>query len=279
MSLRINMRLERLRSTLLQKIAVINEKMNSCHDRGDMEQGSALIKEREQLLADETGQKEYAKMILQIGNGSIMDSLQLNLFQSNPQAYSNTYNYKYEKRFFLDDQHLNESMKDFQKRLKLRKQDALNYFFPKGFQSHEMSKKAILAATNKQVDDWNSIIQQMNPNFKDDTLTEQNDNQYSSTKWKCHTYSSADKLCVVDDPKDIISQMLTDEMLNKFENEKAPPHKLTLCVGDICYLLRTMGRQTKLVFAISYSNFSKQILTTYILFLDLQRTREFAFWL
>ena len=94
MSLRINMRLERLRSTLLQKIAVINEKMNCCHDRGDMDQGSALIKEREQLLADETGQKEYAKMILQIGNGS-----QLNLFQSNPQAYFNTYNYKYENAF------------------------------------------------------------------------------------------------------------------------------------------------------------------------------------
>lgn len=45
-----------------------------------------------------------------------------------------------------------------------------------------MSQKVILAAINKQVDDWNGSIQQMNPNFKDDTLIE---NKWSSTKWKC----------------------------------------------------------------------------------------------
>ena len=45
-----------------------------------------------------------------------------------------------------------------------------------------MSKKATFAATNKQVDDWNSSIHQMDPNFKDDTLTELNGNKCSSTK-------------------------------------------------------------------------------------------------
>ena len=40
--------------------------------------------------------------------------------------------------------------------------------------------------------------------------------------------------------------MLTTEILNNFNNDKAPPHLLKLCVGDICYLMRTLGRKTKL---------------------------------
>ena len=57
---------------------------------------------------------------------------------------------------------------------------------------------------------------------------------------------SSDVLSAVDDPRDVISRMLTTEILHKFNSDKAPPHILKLCVGDICYLMRTLGRKTKL---------------------------------
>ena len=59
------------------------------------------------------------------------------------------------------------------------------------------------------------------------------------------TYLSSDVLNAVDDPRDIISNMLLSEMLNTFNSKKAPPHILKLCIGDICYLMRTLGRKTK----------------------------------
>ena len=53
-------------------------------------------------------------------------------------------------------------------------------------------------------------------------------------------------ISAVDDPRDVISRMLTTEMLNRFNSDKSPPRILKLCVGDICYLIRTLGRKTKL---------------------------------
>ena len=107
-------------------------------------------------------------------------------------------------------------------------------FYPQGFQSHKMHTTTILAATNKQIDDWNTIIQQMNPNYSDEETQ------------ACKICFSSDVLNAVDDPRDIISSMLTTEILNRFNSDKAPPHMLKLCVGDICYLMRTLGRRTKL---------------------------------
>jgi hypothetical protein len=77
-----------------------------------------------------------------------------------------------------------------------------------------MHRKTILAATNnKQIDDWNSIVQRMNPNFSiEDTIN-------------CLTYLSSDALNAVDDPRDVISNMLSSEMLiTSFNSDKAPPH-------------------------------------------------------
>eukprot|EP01036_Dinobryon_divergens_P041664 gene41664-55250_t len=40
--------------------------------------------------------------------------------------------------------------------------------------------------------------------------------------------------------------MLSSEMMNAFKSDKTPPHILKLCIGDICYLMRTLGRKTNL---------------------------------
>ena len=97
-----------------------------------------------------------------------------------------------------------------------------------------MHTTTILAATNKQIDNWNTIIQQMNPNYSEEETQ------------ACKICFSSDVLNAVDDPRDVISSMLTTEILNRFNSDKAPPHVLKLCVGDICYLMRTLGRRTKL---------------------------------
>ena len=80
----------------------------------------------------------------------------------------------------------------------------------------------IYIALNSRVDFWNKEIQKLNP---DPIL---------------HALYSKDTLCEVDDPHDILTSFLTEEVLNKFDSNKAPPHKLELKVGDICYLYRTI---------------------------------------
>ena len=236
------MRLERLRTNFIRSINVLDEESTNAHIQGNMEVVSSILKRNELLLIDEKGQRDNAKMLLQIGNGKVED-----FHQSDPINYSTTYKFRYEHCFILDDKDEHESKQQFEIRKRKKKEEALQFFYPGGFQSYKMSKKTILAATNKQVDDWNTLIQQMNPNFINEPESHASRTSKTSNNGpvKCRTYSSADKLNAVDDPNDIISQMLTDEMLNKFENDKAPPHQLTLCVGDICYLLRTLGRQTK----------------------------------
>ncbi len=87
-----------------------------------------------------------------------------------------------------------------------------------------------------KVDDWNLTVQQMNPNF-DKPCT-------NSTNY-CKTYYSSDKFTACDDPNDVISEMLSEDILNKYNSDNAPTHVLKLCVGDICYLLRTLSRKTK----------------------------------
>jgi hypothetical protein len=67
----------------------------------------------------------------------------------------------------------------------------LRYFYPhqEGFQSYKMHTKTILAATNRQIDDWNSIVQKLNPNYADEQTH------------KCLISFSSDVLSAVDDSR------------------------------------------------------------------------------
>ena len=81
-----------------------------------------------------------------------------------------------------------------------------------------------MAITNKDVDDWNTKIQKLNPN-------------------ESISLFSKDNLCEVDDPNGILGKMLTTEVLNQFNNNSSPPHELILKIGDICIITRNIAKK------------------------------------
>jgi len=102
-------------------------------------------------------------------------------------------------------------------------QEAVNFIYSHRFNKPEFQRRAILEGTNSEVDSLNSIIQKINPNI----------NQ------KRHLLS-AEKLAEVDDPRGILRDMPTSEVLNTFNNNGVPPNDLILCVGDIFIFQRNL---------------------------------------
>ena len=79
----------------------------------------------------------------------------------------------------------------------------------------------ILASTNEAVDRWNDIIQSLN----------------SENSFEYHSRDSFDE---VDDEKDILKRMLTEETLNHYTRNGVPPHILNFKVNDVCLVLRAI---------------------------------------
>ena len=104
---------------------------------------------------------------------------------------------------------------------------ALQFLYPNGFQTENLHKRAILCSTNSICDEWNSIIQNMNPNPSYELL-------------------AANFIEEVDDPHGIINSMLNDNTLEYWNKPGVPSHKLILKKGDICFLLRTLSKKNKL---------------------------------
>jgi energy-coupling factor transporter ATP-binding protein EcfA2 len=102
--------------------------------------------------------------------------------------------------------------------------DGLQWLYPQGFSNDpDFVSSAILAATNQQVDQWNSIVQDMNPS-------------------QLFELKSKDSLCEVDDPHGHIERMLSNTVLNNFQHVSAPSHQLLLKVGDICLITRNLSK-------------------------------------
>ena len=72
--------------------------------------------------------------------------------------------------------------------------DALKFLYPRGFSTPDFEKRAILASTNTITDEWNSMIQGMNPA-------------------QPSTLFSSDIVDEVDDPHGIINDMLNSDTL------------------------------------------------------------------
>lgn len=106
-------------------------------------------------------------------------------------------------------------------------QEALSFLYPEGFQTPYLSKRAILCATNDDVDEWNSIVQAMNPN---EPVTLIAANQFKDT----------------DDPHGILKNMLTEDACMFYRQNGVPDHRITLKVGDLCFVTRTLNRKEKL---------------------------------
>jgi len=150
-------------------------------------------------------QKRYGELILAIGEG-LYDNQDADMLSENKESGEQTYRIGNITHF-------------------TNQTDALNFIYPHGFSCcEEMKTKAILASTNTEVDLWNEEIQNLNLN-------------------NIHTLYSSDSLSEVDDQKGILKKMLTEEILNAFNNHSSPPHKLNLKIGDICIILRNIAKR------------------------------------
>jgi ATP-dependent DNA helicase PIF1 len=104
--------------------------------------------------------------------------------------------------------------------------NSLRWLYPNGFSHDEQFlSSVILAATNQQVDCWNSIVQEMNHTSE------------------LFTLNSKDRLCEVDDPHGYLNEMLTTDVLNGYEHMSVPPHQLRLKVGDVCLITRNLSKR------------------------------------
>lgn len=84
-----------------------------------------------------------------------------------------------------------------------------------------MKNRAILATKNDRVDQWNTIMQNLNPH-------------------PAKTLLSHDYFAAVDDPHGHLAGMLTEQALNSYTNNHVPDHKLILKVDDVCFITRPM---------------------------------------
>jgi len=275
--LKTNMRLEKLNQDLVKSLENIDQELSlatTC-DR-DREE---LISRRTQVQENCDRQIRYAKMLLQIGDGErgfgddtadieqvyiSEETCTTHLVIKNLTTYKQIEEENITLEYLLDEcddikgdderlqfrgwiaqpptsvqdiKIMNDAKKDkFVQLATAAKTSAIEELYPNGFDSADMQRKTILATTNSQVDAWNELIQKMNPNFE----------KIGVDRTLACKYLSNDTLGEVDDPHDRISEMLTDELLNEATSKEAPPHELTLCVGDICYLLRTLSRSDRL---------------------------------
>jgi hypothetical protein len=98
--------------------------------------------------------------------------------------------------------------------------ESISWLYPDGFNS--ILSSTILAATNTQVEQWNNIVQQLNPK-------------------PTHICCSNDILSEVDDPHGYLKEMLTKTLMNQINHGGVPPHQLELKVDDICLLTRNLS--------------------------------------
>ena len=105
--------------------------------------------------------------------------------------------------------------------------EAMHFIYPSGFDTPDLHTRAILCATNEDVDEWNAKVQQLNPEAP-------------------VTLRSANQFKDVDDPNGILKSMLTDDACMYYRQNGVPDHALTLKKGDICFLMRNLNRKEKL---------------------------------
>lgn len=180
----------------------------------------------------EYNQTEYAKMILSIGNGETNNISVL----------------EYETPLSEGKDHPLKNYNDGSINIRLPtlkyitdSEEAINFIFPDLFNENnnnnnainndnnssssenkiKTNSSAILCATNKYVDEWNTKIQSLNKN-------------------KSHTLLSNDKFDFVDDTKDILKSMINEDILNKYNDVSVPPHTLILKEDDICFIMRNL---------------------------------------
>ncbi len=105
--------------------------------------------------------------------------------------------------------------------------EALGFLYPHGFDTPDLHERAILCATNEDVDEWNSIVQDLNPQ-------------------QSRTYVSHNQFKDVDDPYGILTSMLTEDACLFYRQNGVPDHRITFKRGDICFVMRSIYKKEKL---------------------------------
>jgi len=158
----------------------------------------------EQRLAN-NNQLKYGRMILAIGNGTHIPAL--------PQEG------------YITDKSRGATTVELPGCTRIKdRNDAINFVFPHPFNPDMLAKRAILAGTNDEVDLWNKEVQKLN-------------------LFPLVSLASHDVLAESDDPHNILRSMLTDDVLNNYNNNGVPPHILSLKVNDTCILLRNLNKK------------------------------------
>ena len=153
-------------------------------------------------------QRNYGSMILKIGEGQT-DHYYCDLVDENQDAGKQLLRLSHMKHFI----HNREGIAE-----------AIAWLYPNGFDPAAAVGATILAATNAQVDEYNTTIQAMNPSAP-------------------VILKSKDRLGEVDDPNGYLCAMLTPSVLNELNHISAPPHILTLKVNDICLVTRKLSKR------------------------------------
>jgi hypothetical protein len=160
----------------------------------------------------EQSQIDYAKLLLEVANG--------NHFKNKNELFTAV--------------EVNENGDDIESGIKTialqtiglftETEHCLSWLYPNGFDPLNMHRTCILAVTNKQVEEWNSQVQKLNEN--------------TST-----TLKSYDSFNEVDDPHDYLKEMVTEHVMNSFNDNQAPTHILELKKDDICILLANFDKE------------------------------------
>jgi hypothetical protein len=104
---------------------------------------------------------------------------------------------------------------------------AINWMYPNGLEFADHENLAILSTLNKDVNEWNDAIQNLNTN-------------------PLMTLLSANQLADVDDQNGVLRGMLNFNTLQFWNKPGVPKHDLKLKVGDICFLMRSLYKKDKL---------------------------------
>jgi len=180
-------------------------------------------------------QKQYANMLMHIGEGTTDDNTVIKC--DIPDEINNNVDNSIEDILenIRNDDSLNENIKNSKIGMIGVKIPILNYtkdisetidfVFPNQFNNIDgLCDSAILCATNKSVNKWNEIIQSYNSEEE-------------------NILKSYDSFDLVDDPKDILKNMLTPKVLNEYNANNVPPHELKLKVNDICFIMRNLHKK------------------------------------
>jgi len=132
------------------------------------------------------GQRLYGEMILAIGNGKHWPNILLDGYVSDKSRGSTTIELPGCRRI-------------------VERKDAISYVFQPPINPETLSKNAILAGTNEQVDKWKEEVQKLK-------------------LFPTVSLASHDDLAERDHPHKILGGMLTDDVLHYYNKNRVPPH-------------------------------------------------------